>query len=52
LDEVHRLFGALVQFDVKIRAERVENDVAAVGRLQHQDLPLDRLSCTRCRSRE
>ena len=50
LHEVHRLFGALVQFDMKIRGEVVDHDVAAVDRLQHQDLFLDRLSGpVRCR---
>ena len=44
LNEVHGLFGALVQFDAKVRGEVVENQVAAVERLQHQDL-LDRLGC-------
>ena len=49
LHEVHRLFGALVQFDTKVSGEVVENKIAAVERLQHQDLPLDRLSCPVCR---
>ena len=44
LNEVHRLSGPVVQFDTKIRGEVVENQVAAVERLQHQDL-LDRLGC-------
>ena len=38
LHEVHRLFGALVQFDMKVGGEVVEHEVAAVERLQHQDL--------------
>ena len=42
LNEVHRSFGALVQFDTKIRGEVVDHEVAAVDRLQHQDLLLDR----------
>ena len=44
LNEVHWSFGTLVQFDVKMRGEVVENEVAAVERLQHQDLFLGRLS--------
>ena len=43
LNEVHRSFGALVQFDTEIRREIVDHEVAAGERLQHQDLPLDRL---------
>ena len=43
LNEVHRVSGPVVQFDMEIRGEVVDNQVAAVERLQHEDLP-DRLS--------
>ena len=38
LDDVHRLAGALVQFDAKLTREVVEYQVAAIERLQDQDL--------------
>jgi hypothetical protein len=52
LNKVHRSFGALVQFDMKICGEVVGNKVAAVERLQQQNLFLDRLSGRVGRRRE
>ena len=39
LDDVHGSLGALVQFDAEVAGELVNDQVAAVERLQHQDLP-------------
>jgi len=50
LHEVYRLVGALIQFDMEICGEAVDHQIAAVDRLQHEDLFLDRLSApVRCR---
>ena len=38
LDDVHRCADALDQVDAEVAGEPVENQVAAVERLQHQDL--------------
>ena len=38
LDDVHGLFGALVQVDAEVAGELVDRQVAAVDRLQHQQL--------------
>ena len=38
LDDVHRRFGTLVQFDAEVAGELVHRQVAAVERLQQQDL--------------
>ena len=39
LDDVHGSARALVQFDAEVAGELVDDQVAAVERLQHQDLP-------------
>ena len=38
LNDVHGSLGALVQVDAEVAGEVVENQVAAIERLQHQDL--------------
>ena len=38
LDDVHGCPGALVQFYTEVAGEVVDNQIAAVERLQHQDL--------------
>ena len=38
LNDVHGSLGALVQFDAEVAGEVVHRQVAAVERLQHQDL--------------
>ena len=43
LDDVHRSPGALIQVDTEVAGEVVENHVAAVERLQQQDLSDRRL---------
>ena len=47
LNEVHRCPGALIQVDAEVAGKVVENHVAAVERLQHQDLSDRRLSFAR-----
>ena len=49
LDDVHGLFGTLVQFDAEVASEAVHRQVAAVERLQEQYLTRDLLSFARRR---
>ena len=43
LDNVHGLFGTVVQFDAEVASKPVDDQVAAVDRLEQQHLTRDRL---------
>ena len=52
LDDVHCRPRAFLEIDAEIGGEGVERQVAAVERLQHQDLPHRRLSFARRRTEQ
>ena len=52
LNDVHGSPGALIQVDAEVAGEVVERQVAAVERLQHQDLPDRGLSFARRRTEQ